>query len=108
MQAVPQPVPVAMVYGVPLEPGEEVVYYHRWEPGWLKPFLIVGGILVSFTGVGIPAAIVMLIVGLRMTTTCSVITRRRFLIITRKVSQIRQEQVAKVTKGVTKYGTVRW
>jgi len=108
MPVMPQGVPSATVYGVPLESGEEVVYYHRWEPGGMKLFWILGAILLSFTGVGIPAAIVMLIVGLRMTTTCSVVTRRRFLIVTKKVQQLRQEQVANIAKGVTRSGAVRW
>jgi len=93
------------VYGVALQPGEEVVYFHRWEPGWRKTALIVAGILLSYVLVGI----VLLIVGLLMTTTCFVITRRRFLIITRKkVRELRQEQVAKVTRGVTRSGAVQW
>jgi len=43
----------ATVYGVALEPGERVVYFHRDDPGWQKPVLIVLGILTLFAIIGI-------------------------------------------------------
>ena len=87
--------PAAMVFGVLLEPGERVVYYHRDDPGWQKPFLIIFGILtlIAFIGLFILAA------GLMATTTVYVVTTRRFMIIEgKKVSFIRHGQVKTVTQ----------
>ena len=56
--------PAGMVFGVVLEPGERVVYYHRDEPGWQKPFLIILGILMLIGFIGI----FILIAGLMATT----------------------------------------
>lgn len=78
------------VFGVPLEPGERVVYFHRDEPGWQKPFLIVLGVLTLFAIIGL----FFLLAGLMANTTVFVVTTRRFLIIEpKKVSQVRHGSV---------------
>lgn len=90
--------PAGMVFGVVLEPGERVVYYHREDPGWQKPFLIILGILMLIGFIGI----FILIAGLMATTTVYVVTNRRFMIIEgkkgQKVSFIRHGQVKQVTR----------
>jgi hypothetical protein len=78
------------VFGVPLEPGERVVYFHRDEPGWQKPFLIVLGVLTLVAIIGL----FFLAAGLMADTTVFIITTRRFLIINgKKVSQLRHGAV---------------
>jgi hypothetical protein len=90
--------PAGMVFGVLLEPGERVVYYHRDDPGWQKPLLIIVG-LVMLVGV---IGLFILIAGLMATTTVYVVTNRRFMIIEgkkgQKVSFIRHGQVKTVIR----------
>jgi hypothetical protein len=57
--------PAGMVYGVPLAAGERVIYYHRDDPGWQKPLLIVVGILLLVGVIGL----FLLIAGLMADTT---------------------------------------
>ena len=71
------------VFGVTLEPGERVVYFHRVEPGWQKPVFIIGGLLTFWTILGL----VFFVAGLMSTTTCYVVTTRRFLQLTRKKAE---------------------
>ena len=83
----------ATVFGVTLEPGERVVYFHRVEPGWQKPVFIIGGLLTFWTILGL----VFFAAGLMSTTTCYVVTTRRFLQVTRKkAEQIRVDDIAGV------------
>jgi hypothetical protein len=92
------------VFGVPLEPGERVVYFHREEPGWQKPALIVAGVLLAFAILGL----FLLAAGLMATTECTVVTTRRVLIITRKkTEQIRLDEIKKITKRI-KNGRLSW
>ena len=93
--------PAAMVFGVPLEPGERVLYYHRDEPGWQKPFLIIFGLLTLIGFIGI----IILAAGLMAKTMVYVVTDRRFMIIEgrkgKSVSFIRHGHVKQVTRKMT-------
>ena len=100
--------PAAMVFGVLLEPGERVVYFHRDDPGWQKPFLIIFGILTLFAFIGV----LILAAGLMATTTVYVVTNRRFMVIEgkkgQKVSFIRHGQVKNVLRKLGPGGGVRF
>jgi hypothetical protein len=102
--------PAGMVFGVPLAAGERVIYYHRADPGWQKPVLIVVGILLLVGIVGL----FILIAGIMADTTVYVVTTRRFMIIEgikgttgKKVKQIFHEDVRGVTKK-TAGSIVKW
>lgn len=90
--------PVGMVFGVPLAPGERVLYYHREEPGWQKPLLIIVGLIMSIGIIGL----FILYAGLTATTEVFVVTNRRFMIIEgrkgKKISFIRHGHVKQVTR----------
>jgi hypothetical protein len=99
--------PAGMVYGVPLAAGERVVYYHREDPGWQKPLLIVVGILMLVGIIGL----FILIAGLMAKTTVYVVTTRRFIIIEgwqgKNVKQIFHTDVKEVTTKMTN-SIVKW
>jgi len=88
------------VFGVPLEPGERVVYFRRVDPNWNKPALIVAGVLTLIFFIGI----FFLAAGLMDRTTCWIITTRRFMIISKKVAQMRYEQIAEMEISTTSHG----
>lgn len=87
----------ATVYGVPLEADERVIYFHRSDPGWEKPFLIVLGILTLFAFIGF----FILYAGISAKTTVYIVTTRRYMIVEGKaVSFIRHGDVKRATKEV--------
>jgi hypothetical protein len=90
----------ATVFGVPLEPGERIIYFRRDDPGWQKPFLIVIGVLTLFVFLGI----FILYAGITADTVVYVITTKRFLVIEGlkrpKAEFIRHGRVERLTKKV--------
>lgn len=100
-------VPAGMVYGVPLAAGEHVIYYHRDDPGWQKPLMIVMGLLMLVGVIGL----FLLIGGIMADTTVFVVTNRRFIIIEgwkgKKKKQIFHKDVKQVTKKMTN-SVVKW
>src|SRR5262245_60645611 len=92
------------VDGLILEPDERVVYFHRDEPGWQKPFLIILGLVTLIAFIGL----FFLLIGLTAGTTIYVITNRRFVIIEgRKPKFIRHGEVKQMIKKL-KNGALRW
>lgn len=93
--------PAATVFGVLLEPGERVLYYHRDEPGWQKPLLIIVGLIMLIGVIGL----IILYAGLTATTMVYVVTNRRFMIIEgrkgKSISFIRHGHVKQVTRKMT-------
>ena len=82
------------VWGVPLEPGERVVFFQRDDPGWQKPALIVAGLLTLAGIIGF----FLLLAGVMARTTCTVVTTRRFLLFDGTPRQARHEEVAKIVR----------
>jgi hypothetical protein len=81
--------------GITLEDGERIVYYHKHDHGWQKPFLIVIGLLTAIAVIGL----LILLMGISLSTTVYVITNRRFIIISGgKPSFIRHGAVKEMIK----------
>lgn len=87
-----------MVYGLPLAAGERVIYFHRSEPGWQKPLLIVLGILLLVGIIGI----FLLYAGITAAPTAYIVTTRRFIVVDGKtVHQLAHGDVKNVTRKQT-------
>src|ERR1043165_3282458 len=91
-------VPAKQVFGVLMEHDERVIYFHRDDPGWQKPLMIVVGILLAIGIIGF----LLIIMGMVAKTRVFVVTTKRWMIIegvkNPKVLQIRHEDLGSVTK----------
>jgi hypothetical protein len=86
---------VSAVYGVPLQPGERVIYFHHSTPGWQKPLLIVVGLL---TLVGI-IGLFLLFAGITAAPKAYIITTERFIVVDgSSVSQLTRGEIKQVTR----------
>lgn len=101
--------PAKTVFGVIMQNDERVIYYHRADPGWQKPLLIVVGVLLLIGIIGI----FILLAGLMATTTVYVVTTKRFIIIEgekgKNVKQLRLDEIKHVTRKIGSGGqNVQW